>query len=168
MEKTVATYAPVSGGGFLGFIFGSGPLDRVPGSGAWAAALVLAAARVWLAIPFVKAGLTRWADFTGGSWDTQLFLFGYEHPLPYVPAEVAAPFAMAGELTLPVLLVLGLFGRLGALGLTVMAATIFLLLPAPYSNGAEQIPWMAVGFMLFLAGPGRLSVDYLIRKRFSL
>lgn len=153
-----------SGSPFLSFLFGGSLLDRVSGVAPWVVGFGLMAPRLWLAWPFMSAGLTRYNAFSSGDWESQVFLFQYEHPVPYLPPEIAAYVTMAGELALPVLLALGLFGRLGALGLAAMAATIYVLLPAPYSNGAEQLPWIVVGALLFITGPGRLSIDYLIRR----
>lgn len=166
MDQSTVVEQPVSTrpSPFLSFLFGSSFLDRISGIAPWVVALVLVSPRLWLAGPFFMAGMKRYNDFAGGSWDTQLFLFGTEHPLPFVPAGVAATVTMAAELILPVLLALGLLGRVAAFGLAAMTATILLALPEPYSNSTEQLPWILVGFLLFITGPGRLSLDYLIRK----
>jgi len=91
----------------------------------------------------------------------------------FLDPVVAAYITTAAEITLPVLLVFGFFGRWAALGLAIMAATIFFIVgqtPAGLQNGisiaSEQFPWMFVGLALFVIGPGRVSIDYGIRRLF--
>src|SRR5438445_4320390 len=87
------------------------------------APLVLRAA---LAVPFFRSGLTRWDGFLSLSPSTtylfeeefKLHIFGEEYGFPF-PDVVAHVTAMA-EITLPVLLVLGLATRFAALALLVM------------------------------------------------
>ena len=70
------------------------------------------AARLYIAQVFWLAGLTKIRD-----WETTLLLFTEEYRVPLLPPAWAAVSGTAGELLLPVLLVLGLGGRLAALGL---------------------------------------------------
>lgn len=130
------------------------PLRLIAGAG-------LALGRVWLAWPFATAGWHR--VFT---WDAQEFLFTEVHPVPFLSAAIAAPMTTGAEILLSLLLILGLAGRVGAAGLAVMAATLFLVIgrtPQGVENGiavaAEQIPWVLAGIVLFLLGPGILSLD---------
>ncbi|OYQ32349.1 hypothetical protein CHU95_16220 [Niveispirillum lacus] len=118
-------------------------------------------ARLWLAWPFATAGWHR--VFT---WDAQAFLFTDIHPVPLLPAAIAAPLTTGAEIVLSLLLILGLAGRVGAAGLGVMAATLFLVIgqtPQGVENGiaiaAEQIPWILVAGVLFVLGPGTWSID---------
>ena len=98
------------------------PLQRL--SGAWCAvtrALDLAqppaalAARAYVAWVFFASGLTKLRD-----WETTVFLFTEEYHVPLLSPTAAALSGTAGELVLPVLLVLGLAGRFAALGLSVV------------------------------------------------
>ncbi|MEQ8968058.1 MAG: DoxX family protein [Azospirillaceae bacterium] len=155
--------------GALAWLFGAGLVDRVPAAPAWILSAVLLAARFWLAEPFFRAGLAR-----AQSWGSQSFLFEHIHPVPFLSPGLAALVTTAAELVLPVALVLGVLGRLSALGLAVMAATIFFVVgqtPQGQENGiaiaAEQIPWMLVGLAIFIVGPGRIAIDEAIR-RFAL
>ena len=77
--------------------------------------LAQAAARLYVAWVFFASGLTKLRD-----WDTTLFLFEYEYSVPLLPFELAAYMATAGEILLPVLLVLGLASRFAAAGLLVV------------------------------------------------
>ncbi|MCA8931674.1 MAG: DoxX family membrane protein [Rhodospirillaceae bacterium] len=142
----------------VGFVFGAGPLDRLGAAPAWALSAVLLAARLYLALPFWRAGLVR-VD----QWAAQTYLFGQVHPLPGVPPLAAAYITTAAEIALPILLVLGLLGRFAALGLAAMAATIYFVIGGNFAMANEQFPWMAVGLLLFLTGPGRISADQVVR-----
>lgn len=128
--------------------------------------LALLAARLWLGWAFLKTGLHRVE-----TWGSQGFLFGSVHPVPFLEAEIAAVVTTAAELLLPTLLILGLFARPAALGLAVMAATIYFVVgqtPEGLENGialaSEQFPWMAVGLALAALGAGPLSLDALVRR----
>lgn len=75
------------------------------------------AARIYIAQVFFMAGLTKIRD-----WDTTLFLFEEEYQVPFIPFELAAWLGTAGELVLPVLLLLGILTRFSALGLFIVNA----------------------------------------------
>ena len=150
----------VSGTGFVGLLFGRSMLDRLPDLWAWVVGVVLLAPRFFLAIPFWNAGQVRLDN-----WGFQAILFQNVHPLPLLSPTQAAYLTTTFELALPVLLVIGLFGRFAALGLAVMAATIYFVIGGSFAIASEQFPWMAVGIVLFVIGTGRVSVDYLIRKK---
>ncbi len=73
--------------------------------------------RLWVAWIFFRSGQTKFA-----SWDSTLFLFEYEYQVPFLPWEMAAYLATAGELILPVLLAVGFLSRPTALALFVLNA----------------------------------------------
>ncbi|MEP7102700.1 MAG: DoxX family protein, partial [Burkholderiales bacterium] len=75
----------------------------------------LLAARLYVASVFFRSGLTKLHD-----WDTTLALFSDEYHVPLLNPTVAAFMGTGAELALPVLLVLGLFGRFAAAGLTIL------------------------------------------------
>lgn len=118
------------------------------------------AARLYLANVFFKSGMLRFKDYKNGNWDTQLYLFGDEHPVPGIPADIAAPLTTTMELALPVLLALGLFGRVGAAGVLIMTAVI----EFTYMHANDHILWAFLAAAVFIKGPGRLSLDYLLLK----
>ena len=153
------TTAPLSGGllaraGGLYARLGEA-LDR------WAGPPVELAARVWLGLIFFKAGLTR-----VNAWDSQAFLFDSIHPVPFLPAEIAAVVTTAGELLLPVLLWLGLAQRLAALGLFAMTATIqFVVAQTPEGmenriGHPEHYAWMLGFLLLAVRRPSILTLDH--------
>ena len=161
-ESTAASPAPSKARTFWALVFGRGPFDRLSNTPAWILGLVLLAPRIWLAEPFWNAGTNRLGNFSG-----QPRLFTMIHPVPGLDPVHAAYITTAAEIALPILLFLGFFGRWAALGLAIMAATIFFIVgqtPQGQQFGialaSEQVPWMLVGLALFLTGPGRVSLDY--------
>jgi putative oxidoreductase len=123
--------------------------------------LALLAARMYLAQVFLLAGISKLRD-----WDITLALFADEYHVPLLPPEVAAWAGTAGELVLPVLLVLGLGGRVAALGLFVVNAVAVLSLAdiAPAALQQHQF-WGSLLLALLLWGPGRWSLDTLLARR---
>ena len=118
------------------------------------------AARLYLAYAFWTPGMIRFNDWKNGNFDNQIFLFELEHPVPGLPPEIAAYSAMLGELTLPVLLVLGLFSRFAAAGILVMTAII----EFTYISVTDHILWAFLAASIFIKGGGLLSADYWIVK----
>jgi putative oxidoreductase len=89
--------------------------------------------------------------------DTAYTLFREDYKVPLVPPEIAAHLATYAEHLLPILLVLGLFTRLSALGLLAMTAVIQIFV---YPDAwPTHLSWAAL--MLYLAGRGAggLSLD---------
>jgi len=125
--------------------------------------LALIAARIYVAWVFFAAGLTKLRD-----WDTTLFLFEEEYSVPLIPFELAAFLGTAGEILLPIILVLGLSSRLGALGLSIVnvVAVISLTEIAPAALYAHVI-WGLLLLQVVLFGAGKLSLDYLIKTKLS-
>ena len=113
------------------------------------------AARLYVAQVFFLAGLTKLRD-----WETTLLLFENEYAVPLLSPTLAAWMGTGGELLLPVLLVLGLGGRLAALGLFVLNAVAVISLPE-IAEAALQLHqfWGSLLLGLLLWGPGRWSLD---------
>jgi|GEM_PF-6878642 len=70
------------------------------------------AIRLWVAQVFFMSGLTKIR-----SWSGTLALFEYEYQVPLLPPAVAALLGTAAELTLPILIAIGLATRLSSLAL---------------------------------------------------
>jgi putative oxidoreductase len=121
------------------------------------------AIRLYVANVFFKSGLTKIA-----SWDTTLTLFEYEYDVPLLPTELAAYLGTAAELTLPVLLALGLAGRFSAFALFVFNYIAVISYPDLSEGGLkDHFYW---GFLLLvplLHGPGKLSIDHLASRYFD-
>ena len=130
--------------------------------------LLLLAARLYVSLIFFRAGLLKIAD-----WSSTLVLFRDTYKVPVLPPELAAYVGTFGELVFPVLIVLGLAGRLGAAGLfvvNVMAVASYLDLfgfecPAGINS---HYYWGSILLALVVFGPGRISLDEFILQRFSL
>lgn len=122
--------------------------------------------RLYMGWAFFKSGLGRFRDFINGTWDTQLFLFEYEHPVPYLSSGFAAPITMIAELILPVLLVFGLFGRAAAAGLLIMTIVI----EFTYNHNPDilirpdHLVWATMLAIILIKGPGLISADHVLLK----
>lgn len=121
----------------------------------------LLAARLYVARVFFMSGLTKLRD-----WETTVALFTDEYHVPLLPPEVAAAMGTAGELVLPVLLVLGLGGRFAALGLMVVNAVAVISLAEITDAALQQhVFWGSLLLGLLLWGPGAWSLDALLARR---
>lgn len=141
--------------------------------------VLLLAFRIHIATIFLASGYGRLKDLLNGNWDTQVFLFGMEHPVPGIPPEIAAFTTMGAELILPVLLLAGLFTRFSAAGLIVMTTVIEFIYQHPeikmdiclFKTGifsciyrTDHIVWIAMLLTILVIGPGKLALDHLLRK----
>ena len=134
---------------------------------------------------FFESGLTKWNgwfDFNEQKYDLFLYEFFCADPpragalvlcdpetLDYAEGSFMITFIewltiMAGvlEIILPVLLVVGLFTRFGALGLLGMTLFIQLAVFPTWEHWWNPAAWWAVVlFAIFAKGPGLLSLDRL-------
>lgn len=133
----------------------------IAGTARWLQPPAQLLARWHVAQVFFLSGLTKVRD-----WDTTLALFQNEYQVPLLPPGVAALMGTGGELVLPVLLLLGLGGRFAALGLSVMNVVAVLSLPdMPEPALNLHIFWGSLLLGLLLWGPGRLSLDHWLLRR---
>lgn len=122
--------------------------------------------RIYVGWQFFKAGLLKLDN-----WDSTLFLFQYEYRVPLLGHETAAILGTVGELVFPVLLWIGLFGRLSAIGLqlvnivAVMAYAHVIFNPE-FGTGAlkDHLYWGLMLLVVMVYGPGRASLDYLLTR----
>ena len=125
--------------------------------------VALLAARLYIAWVFFAAGLTKIND-----WETTLLLFELEYTVPLLSPVAAAYLGTLGELLLPVLLTLGLFGRVGALGLSVVNIVAVMSLqeiaPAAFTL---HLLWGALLATIVLWGSGKVSIDHLILSKYA-
>ena len=144
--------------------------------------VVMLVLRLLLAQPFWRSGLTRWVDFPAGyltklasstklifANEFKLHFFWGEMPIPF--PEVVGYMTAAFEILLPIIIVLGLLTRLGALGLLAMTCVIQLVYPDALINTYDpmnsHLLWMAYAVVIIVCGPGLFSVEGLLR-RFAL
>ena len=127
---------------------------------------LLLGTRLWVSWQFLKSG---WLKLT--TWDTTLELFRSEYHVPVLSPTAAAVAGTFGELFFPMLLVLGLFGRIGALGLfavNLMAVVSYWHVLG--SEGAEaglgqHVLWGFMTAVVAIFGGGAISVDGLLERR---
>jgi putative oxidoreductase len=131
-------------------------------------ALLLLAARLYVGTIFFRSGLLKIAD-----WGSTLVLFREVYHVPILPPALAAGVGTFGELVFPVLIVLGLAGRLGAAGQFVVNVMAVVSYPdlfgfeCPAGINAHYY-WGSILLALVAFGPGRISLDALILRRLGL
>lgn len=121
--------------------------------------LVLLAVRLFPAAVFWASARTKVDGLAirESTW----FLFEYEYALPIIPPALAAVLATLAEHVLSVLLALGLMARLAAAGLLGMTAVIQIFV-YPLAWPTHGL-WAACFLVTLAHGPGRLSLDRLLR-----
>lgn len=125
--------------------------------------VVALAARVFPAAVFWYSGQTK-VD----GWklkDSAIALFEQEYQLPLIDPTVAAYLAASAEHFFPVLLVVGLATRFSALALLTMTAVIEIFV-YPHAWPTHGV-WAACFLILIARGPGAISLDHLIARRYS-
>lgn len=129
----------------------------------WLKALGSLIGRILLVLIFLNSGIGKIGNFEGtaqymakfGMSYTSFFLFG------------AIVFEMVGSLTV----ILGYFTRFGTLLILIFLIPTTLIFHTNFSDRIQMIMFlknvsMFGGCLLLLSqGPGRLSLDYLIRKK---
>ena len=117
--------------------------------------------RFAVATVFWNSAMTKLAN-----WETAISLFTEEYKVPLLPPDLAAYMAATIELTTPVLLVLGLATRPAALVLLGMTTVIEVFVyPQAWPT---HIQWAAMLLVLLFRGPGKWSLDHLIRRRLGV
>jgi uncharacterized membrane protein YphA (DoxX/SURF4 family) len=102
--------------------------------------------------------------FIEGEPPQTAWLDATDYPIPFLPPMPAADMAVTIEVTMPVLLVLGLLTRASAAVLLGMTAVIEIFVyPQAWPT---HIQWAAMLFVLLARGPGKLSLDWLVRRWF--
>lgn len=96
------------------------------------------------------------------NWQTTLYLFANEYHVPLLPPDFAAYIAVTIEVTTPPLLILGLLTRTASAVLLGMTAVIEIFVyPQAWPT---HIQWAAMMLVLLCRGPGKVSLDWLIRR----
>jgi putative oxidoreductase len=122
--------------------------------------IILLAGRIGVGATFFRAGLLKY-----NSWEFAVRLFEEEYRVPLLDPTVAARIAMVQELTIPILLFLGLATRIATIPLLGMIAVIQIFVyPNAYN---EHLVWSSILLLLLTRGPGVFSLDYLIARSVS-
>lgn len=117
--------------------------------------------RLWVAEVFWKSGLTKFA-----SWENTVTLFTYEYHVPLLSPEVAGALAMFVELVFSALLAVGLGTRVSAFVLFVFNFIAVISYPDLSAVGLkDHTYWGILLLVILLHGPGKLSLDHLIRRK---
>lgn len=146
-------------------------LERIPQS------LIAFIARFAIAAVFWKSGQTKIEglaiDLIDGTFqlgwprlaDSTIPLFTSEYHVPLLSPGIAAHMAAFAEHFFPVLILVGFATRFSAMALLGMTLTIQLFVyPDAYPTHGT---WAAVLLYLMATGPGKMSIDHLIARRFS-
>jgi putative oxidoreductase len=130
----------------------------------WLAPVVLLAIRLWMAEIFFRSGMLKLQDIGSAT-----YLFADVDPVPLLPPVVAAWFATAIELIASTLLAVGLCARLAALPMPAMTLVIQFIVGAhdPAFYVQEHFYWMFLLGIVIAVGPGTLSLDHWLERRFS-
>jgi putative oxidoreductase len=122
--------------------------------------LLLLVMRLGIGSVFFLSGRTK-VDGLLHITDQTYSLFETEYAGVPLPSHLAAHLATYQEHLFPILLALGLFTRLGALGLLGMTLTIEIFVyPDAWST---HLSWAAILLPLIARGPGDWSLDRLLR-----
>ena len=120
-------------------------------------------ARLSVAVVFWMSGRTKMDGWAIS--DSAIYLFEFEYRLPFIDPVIAVHAAAAAEHFFPLLLLLGLGARFAAVSLMIMIAVIQLLvLPDGWPT---HFLWFSLLFMVLVRGPGVISLDHLIRRRWG-
>jgi putative oxidoreductase len=125
--------------------------------------------RLWVSWQFLKSG---WLKLT--QWESTVELFRSEYQVPFLTPTLAAVAGTVGELLFPALLVLGLFARVGALGL--FAVNLMAVVSYWHVLGQEgfeaalgqHVLWGFMTLVLCTFGAGRFSIDQVLENRSAL
>ncbi|MDI9332463.1 MAG: DoxX family protein [Alphaproteobacteria bacterium] len=122
--------------------------------------LVAICSRISLAAIFWQSGRTKVSNYLTVT-ESAVELFEQEYKLPFIPPEWAAHMAAYSEHLFPILLILGLFTRLTALGMLGMTAVIQIFVyPMAWPT---HLSWAALMLYLVFNGAGRFSIDRFVR-----
>ena len=131
--------------------------DKFP---SWLLGLII---RVGIADVFWRSGQTKVSGWHVTQSTVQLFRDEYKVPL--LSPVVAANLASIQEHLFSLLLVIGLASRLSALGLLGMTAVIEIFVYP--ENWPDHLLWAGALLYVLARGPGELSLDALIRRKFE-
>ena len=126
-------------------------LERVP------IALPALVLRLGVALVFWRSGLTK---LPLGN-DMTTLLFEEEYRVPMLPAAFAAYLTTLIELAVPWMLIVGIGTRVGAVVLLVETLVIQIFVYP--MNYPDHLLWAGPLLYLLLRGPGKWSVDALVR-----
>lgn len=126
--------------------------------------LLLLGFRLYVARVFFLSGLTKTRD-----WSSTVALFSDEYHVPLLSPAVAAALGAATELSMPILLALGLGSRLAAGVLfvfNIVAVMSYYDTLVQTGGVKDHILWGTMLAVLTICGPGKIALDTLLERRF--
>ena len=135
-------------------------------SGTVIESIALLLARLALAGIFWRSYMTKVVE---GTWltidETQYLIFANEFTGLPIPTDLAVPMTVYAEFAFPILLAVGLFSRMSATALAVMALVIQLFV---FPTWAHFFGWdltvLALAAIIIVRGPGLISLDALLGR----
>src|SRR5208282_2747241 len=125
--------------------------------------LLLLGLRLYVARVFFMSGLTKIHD-----WSVTLALFTNEYHVPALSPAVAALLGTSTELSMPVLLVLGLAARFAAGVLFIFNIVAVISYAAlPDIAVKDHILWGTMLLVLTICGPGKIALDHWLERRLA-
>lgn len=101
------------------------------------------------------------------TWSIQpktFFLFANEYKVPLIPPEVAATMVTTIEFACPILLWIGLLTRPAA---TVLLGMVLVIQTFVYPQAYMDHALWAIGLLMLMRfGPGRISLDHLLKQHY--
>lgn len=133
----------------------------------WLTPLASLLARCWVGYVFLNSGLLKLAF-----WPSTVALFTYEFQVPFINPELAAIMGAAAEIGFPILIILGLGGRLSVAGLFIfnIIAVIsypFLWTPDGWPGLIQHLNWGIILLLLLCYGTGPWSLDKLVQYGYN-
>jgi putative oxidoreductase len=127
--------------------------------------LMLLGFRFYVARVFLMSGLTKTRD-----WSATVALFTDEYHVPLLSPVVAAALGAATELSMPILLVLGLASRFAAGVLfvfNIVAVVSYYATLAETGGVRDHVLWGTMLLVLTISGPGRIALDTWLERRYA-
>ncbi|HUH93335.1 MAG TPA: DoxX family protein [Casimicrobiaceae bacterium] len=127
--------------------------------------LLLLGFRLYVARVFFMSGLTKTRD-----WSSTVALFTDEYHVPLLSPPVAAALGAATELSMPVLLALGLGSRFAAGVLfvfNIVAVASYYDTLVQTGGVKDHVLWGTMLLVLTICGPGRIAVDTWLERRYA-
>ena len=119
--------------------------------------------RLYVAQVFFTSALTKIRD-----WSITLTLFENDYHVPLLSPAVAAALGTATELSMPVLLALGLASRFAAGVLFVFnIVAVISYSDLPDIGVKDHILWGTMLLVLTIYGPGKIALDTWLERRVS-
>ena len=127
--------------------------------------LLLLGFRLYVARAFVLSGLTKVRD-----WSSTVALFTDEYHVPLLSPQVAAALGAATEVSMPILLALGLASRFAAGVLFVFNIVAVVSYYATLSETGgirDHVLWGTMLLVLTICGPGKIALDTWLERRYA-